>query len=251
MNRLALTVLLGVCAIGAQADVAFDRADNDPYPVTGFMPGDNGGAGFQPWVELEEGTPGSMFLAADIDSGTYAWGLSGTYALGRGLSSPWSAGLWTLLAVHDPDNTDFSGFSLRDNTDPGTGFGDHELLRFGLNPNEIGYDATGIYVSTNAGADYTFLDCGWVDGEGDVIEYGVSWNGAGQYTLVVSNRDEGVRSTFVGDMRAGSVAMLGTAVFGATADEGLTFDRMQVIPEPATLVLLALGAVALSARRQT
>ncbi|MBN2562795.1 MAG: hypothetical protein JXQ75_17870 [Phycisphaerae bacterium] len=230
--------------------IAADNADNDPYPVSGFLPGDNGGYGFEPWVVLESGSPGSMFTATAIDDGTYSWGLSGTYALGRGLSNSMTSGTWRFLALHDPDNTAFSGFNLRSSTNIGSGFGSFDLLRFGMDPSQPGYDGSGIYVSTNAGTSYEFLDCGWVDGEGDTLEYIVAWDGGGSYSLTVSNLGEGVVGNFSGSMSAGSVAMLGTAVFGATANESVTLDDYHVIPEPAAAVLVLMGAALVGAVRR-
>ena len=244
MRRLAYlffgTVLL--CQPAVADIVAADNADNDPYPATGFLPGDNGGTGFLAWVELEVGNPGSMHTTAAIDNGSYSWALDGSYALGRGLSNSLSTGTWRLLAVHDPDNTDFSGFNLRASTNTTGGFSQSELIRFGMDPSQPGYDGSGIYVSTNAGLSYLFLDCGWSDGEGDTIEYRISWTGTGSFSLLVSNRNEGVVTNFSGLMPAGTVAMLGVAVFGSSLDEGITFDDYQVenvIPEPATGLLLA------------
>ncbi len=236
-GRLLLALFLLGNASLCFAEIVADNADNDPYPEH-FNPGDNGGTGFTPWVTLEGGTPGSMYTAAAIDGGSYSWGMSGTYALGRGFSITLDSGLWSMLAVHDTDNTAFSGFNLRSSTDIGGGFGDFELLRFGMDP----ADNTGIFVSTNSGANYDFIDCGWVDGGGDTIEYAVSWNSGGTYSLAVSNLSEsGVATFFSGDMTTGSVAMVGAAVLGATANESLTFDEYNVIPEPATTVLLLMG----------
>jgi hypothetical protein len=74
------------------------------------------------------GEPISGFVASDADAN--AWGLGGTYGVGRGLSSPLSAGTWQVTAVHDPDNSGFSGFNLKTSTQ--AGFDADEVFRFGL-----------------------------------------------------------------------------------------------------------------------
>lgn len=250
-GRVALLLCLMASSLAHAGIVASDHADNDPYPVTGFLPGDNGGFGFDEWVELETGNPGAMYTTASIDSGSYSWGLGGTYALGRGLSNNLAVGSWNFLAVHDSDNTDFSGFNLKSSASIGS-FASDELFRVGMDPSQFGYDGTGVYVSTNAGTSYLFLDCGWVDGEGDTIEYTIGWNTvAGTYSLSVSNQTEGVSINFLGNMpTASSIAMLGTGVFGASLDEGMVFDNYGVVPEPHVLGVLVFGALAMGFLRK-
>jgi len=70
----------------------------------------------------------------------------------------------------------------------------------------------------------------------------VDWDSADFYSLSISNLTEKVVASFSGSMSTGSVSMLGAAVFGAGTDETLVFDEYQVIPEPATALLLLLGA---------
>ena len=224
---------------------AADNADNDPYPVTRFQLGDNGGSGFLPWVRLESDTlVGSRYLAsAIVPLHNGAWGLDGTYGVGRGLASALPVGTWRVTAVHGLNNTGFSGFNLKTSTQ--AGFGADELLRFGLN----GSGGTGIYVSTDCGVNYTFLDCGWFNGSGDTLEYNVGWDASGNYSLSVNDLTEGIPASFTGTMAHGEVAMLGAVVYGATLSEGLSFDAFEVVavPEPATVlpllvvIVLAMG----------
>jgi len=250
---LALAASLGWRTTPACAALfAADKAGNDPYPYSHFQLGDNGGSGFLPWVKLESDTlVGSRYLTDGIlDGHSYAWGLGGTYGMGRGLASALPAGTWQVTAVHDPNNSGFSGFNLKTSTQ--AGFGTDELLRFGFK----GSGGTGIYVSTDRGADYTFLDCGWINGGGDKIEYNVGWDGSGNYSLSVNNLTETISTRFTGTMAPGQVAMLGAVVFGNTLDEHLTFDAFKVVavPEPATvipLLLVIVLAVWLEHRRQT
>lgn len=242
-----LVLLLGGASSALATFVAADTADNDPYPVSGFFPGDNGGFGFNPWVKLAAGTPGAMYTTAALDEGSYAWGINGTYALGRELSTHLSVGSWTFLAVHDPDNTSFSGFNLKTSPSGGS-FAADELFRVGVDSSQVG----GLSISTNAGADYLFLDCGWVDGAGDTIEYTIGWNtDDGIYSLSVSNQTEEVSATFNGTILAGSsVAMLGAGLFGADNSESLTFGNYGVVPEPGSLCLLFFGVLVMSCLRR-
>ncbi len=252
---LAVFLAVGLVPGVSSADLlGYDNADFDPYPL-GWNPGDNGGTGFVAWVALETGTPGSMYVDGinELD-GSYSWGESGTYALGRGLTNSLSDGRWSFLARHDSDNTGFSGFNLRSSTSVGSGFGDSELLRFGLDPDLPGYDNTGVYVSTNGGADYMFLGLGGLDIRNAVLQYTVEWHSAGTFTLTVSNVTDGGSASFTSNMPSGSsVAMLGMALYGATSDETLTFDAFSVaLPEPSTAAVMLLGGLLcfVSARRK-
>ena len=204
---------------------AQDNAGNDPYPVSQFQIGDNGGWNFEPWMKLESDTfIGTRYLGASIGDSLYSWGLGGTYGVGRALPGTAHKGLWQIRMVHDPDNTGFSGFNLK--TAGLAGFDVSELIRVGLAPDEVGFDGTGVYVSTDGGDQYTFLDCGWVDGRGDVILYQLFYDEAGGYTLTVNNLDEEVTSQFSGQLPSSAVLMLGVAVFGATLDESVAFDSL-------------------------
>jgi hypothetical protein len=225
---------------------ATDQADNDPYPVTHFQLGDNGGYGFMAWVQLQGGAPGSRFLGtALLPLHVNSWGLSGTYAVGRGLASAVPVGAWHLVAVHDPNNSGFSGFNLKTSTQ--AGFGADELLRFGLN----GSGGTGIYVSTDRGVSYTFLDCGWLNASGDTLEYTVGWDALGNYSLAANNLTEAKAASFTGSMAPGEVSMLGAAVYGATLNDRLSFDTFEItaIPEPTTALPLLVVVLALCLER--
>jgi len=224
--------------------IAFDRADNDPYPL-GFETGQNGGYGFTGWKKLTDNTEvGSMYRANDpLDPDleySYSWGMSGSFALGRGLATSQNTFVWTFLARHNSDS-DFSGFNLKTSTN--TGFATDEVLRFGL---DLSDQQTGFYVSTNLGTDYTFQDCGWLDATGDVLLYSVTWN-SGVFAVNVQNLDENEQgSTFSGTLAAvDDIAMFGASLHGNTLDESLHFDRFSVVPEPSIALLLGVGILTL------
>ena len=231
LMALMLTAGLGWLATpGFAALVAADQADNDPYPASHFQPGDNGGTNFMAWVELELGGTytGSRYMKQPgiLPSADYAWWLGGKYAMGRGLTNALLAGTWHLVAVHNPDfyqyNNYFSGFNLKSSTQ--LAFGDGELLRVIFDKRA----STGISVSINGGSSYTFLNCGWADGDGDTNEYDVGWDGFGNYTLAVTNLTEGKAASFRGTMASGAVAMLGVVTTGANNSKGIAFDGFEV-----------------------
>ena len=233
-SLVAIAVAVGFAGIAPAslaAVIAADTADNDPYPITNWQVGDNGGYGFQPWSALERGTPGSRYVTGWILQGhRHAWGFSGTYAFGRGLGSQLNAGTLRMVALHGPESGSFSGFNLKGSTQPGLAAG--ELLRFGIDPGIPNYDSGIIHVSTNSGTNYLALDCGWPVGLGDAIEYSVTWSAAGAWWLGVSNLSARVSTRFAGTMSSGSVAMLGATSSGATLSEGFTFDRLVLESEP-------------------
>jgi hypothetical protein len=246
-----LATLLNLAEPARAVAGAWDDADIEPYPTAGFRPALNGGSGFDPWSELESGALYTTFLGPPIDAGLRSWGLSGTYAMGRGVLSPVAAAVWSLVAVHEvvnPTHHGFSGFNLKSSTQ--AGFDTDELLRFGILPSHLNYTDTGICVSTDRGLHYEFLDCGWTRTAGASIEYSVRWDGLGHYALTAKNLAEDKLASFVGAMPAGAVAMLGSAVYGASLDERLLFNHYTVIPEPPWgLLSLAAFAVALASWR--
>lgn len=225
--------------------VALDDADNDPYPASQFQIGDNGGVNFEPWAKLESDTLfGSRFLAATIGNSLYSWGLSGTYGVGRALPGIAHHGLWAVWMVHDPDNTGFSGFNLKTAALPG--FGASEIIRVGMAADQLGFNDSGVYFSMDGGASYSFLDCGWVDGRGDVIIYQIVWNETGTYDLTVENVDEGITTVFEGTLPTSSVVMMGMAVFGNTLDESVQFDGLAFFTDPVLTIRRAEAEVIIS-----
>jgi hypothetical protein len=249
MNRKLLMVGSAALALAMPAArseiIALDNADNEPYASENtFQDGQNGGTGFRPWVNLEVGTPGTMYLATPSlrDEGLDSWGLSGTYAVGRGLTEAVAAGSWSFLASHGTNIGGFCGFSLRTTTNTGS-FAESEILRFGVNYGEEA-DNTRIYYSTNAGGTYGALDMGGDSVFGAVLEYSITWSTlTGAYTLGVRNLDAYGEAS--GALASGAaVAMLGAGIFEATVDERLVFDDYAVdaIPEPSSIALILLGA---------
>jgi hypothetical protein len=229
--------------------IAFDRADNDPYPL-GFETGQNGGYGYTGWQQLgDEIEVGSMYTANDpLDPDpeySYSWGMSGNFALGRGLAAPTNTFTWTFLARHNSDSA-FSGFNLKTSTN--TGFATDEVLRFGL---DLGSQQTGFYVSTNQGTSYTFKDCGWLDATGDGLLYSVTWS-SGDYSITVQNLDESDQAGTFSETAGvvGNIAMFGAGVDGNTLDETLLFDRFAVVPEPGAALLFGTGLLLLCAIRR-
>lgn len=211
--------------------LAKDNAGNDPYPTTKFQSADNGGMNFEPWQKLEGSLiNGSRFLGGSIGDSTNSWGLSGTYAVGRGLPGTAHHGLWQIRMVHDPDNTDFSGFNLK--SAAVSGFGETEIIRMGMTTQPIASIGKGISISTDGGTNYTFHDCGWEDGRGDSVLYQFYWDESGSYTLTVVNSTEGITSQFTGTMLSSAVTLMGVGVLGASATETIQFDSLSFQTDP-------------------
>ena len=211
--------------------VATDNAGNDPYPTTQFQSADNGGVNFEPWMKLEgSSVTGSRFLGGSIGDSIHSWGMTGTYAVGRSLPGTTHHGLWQIRMVHDPDNTDFSGFNLK--SAAVSGFGETEIIRVGMTAQPIASIGKGISVSTDGGQTYTFLDCGWDDGRGDSVIYQFYYDESGEYTLTVINVSEGITSQFTGTMPASAVTMMGVGVFGASAAQSIQFDSLSFQTAP-------------------
>ncbi len=262
---LVLSVLLPTTPCRSEI-LAWDDANEDnPYATDeSFNYGQNGGAGFTDWVLLDTGsTHGQHYLVEPgLDSDVF-WGMQGTHAMGRGLQTALPTGSWTFRAIHNvdnPANSGFSGFTLKPVNsphnsplhDPDLPLAD-ELLRFGFNRQNESDEGHGIMVSTDGGVTYAYHDCGWSDdGDEDLLEYTVSWDGLGHYALRVNNLTEGVMSlTFRGAMTAGPVAMFGFAIYGGTYQETIAFDSLTVVPEPtATLAALLLVPAAAFVRRR-
>jgi len=177
-----------------------------------------------------------------------SWAMNGTIAMGRSLLNAMPVGTWTFLAAHyfvpGSQVEGFSGFSLK--TLGGDNFADGELLRFGYVYNLTG---AGLYVSDNSGERYFPEECTYYSG--DTLLYSITWHGNGTYTLSVENKSTVHNWSYStqGTMGLGSVAMLGTAIYGGTG-ESLVFDAYKVVPEPAAaLPLFALATLATVLRR--
>lgn len=227
------------------AITATDNADNDPYPTSHFQSGDNGGFNFEPWMKLEGSvSSGAKFLAGSIGGSSRSWAMSGTYAVGRSLPGIAHHGLWQIRMVHDPDNTEFSGFNLKSAGLPG--FDETEIIRVGMALEPIASIGKGISVSTDGGQTYTFMDCGWEDGRGDNIIYQFCWDESGGYTLVVLNTTEGITSQFTGIMPSSAVTMIGVGVFGVSSIESIQFDNLSFQTEPALTMRYAENKITLS-----
>ncbi|HOX03189.1 MAG TPA: hypothetical protein P5555_13050 [Candidatus Paceibacterota bacterium] len=239
----------------------WDNADEDLYRTAEQFDGLNGGDGFEAWLMLNPGPTaagGSYFVQQASHpeqplDGDYSWGMNGTYAVGRGLVSPVSAGTWTFLAAHNlynEANSGFSGFNLKSEKSLRNGpFDQFELLRFGYSISTSPYQK-GIGYSTDGGANYEYV--GGEDWSGDTLQYSVSWDGLGKYTLSVENQSDANKGRlFVTVTTAGgSVAMLGAAIYGKDLNaESLTFDAYMVPEPPAAMFVLAFTALAVALQR--
>jgi len=89
-----------------------------------------------------------------------------------------------------------------------------------------GFNDGGVYVSTDGGANYAYLDCGWVNGRDDQILYQLWWQEDGEYSLTIINTNEGITSQFTGTLPTSAVNTLGVAVMGNSSSETIQFDQL-------------------------
>jgi hypothetical protein len=199
--------------------------------IAGDKAGGDATLSYEPWMRLE-GEPfgGSSQLSGATGDGTRVWELSGMQAVGRGLPGIAHHGLWSIRMVHDRGLTGFSGFNLK--SAARSGFEAAEVIRVGLLGSPESSEIKGVSVSTDGGKTYAFLDCGWIDGRGDVLTYQLWWEESGDFTLTVANADEGTMSRFEGRLATSAITMLAVGLFGAPS-ETLHFNdlRFQTAPE--------------------
>ncbi|MCP5526297.1 MAG: hypothetical protein H7A47_05760 [Verrucomicrobiales bacterium] len=224
---------------------AADEAGNPPYPESGFQPGDNGGANFGPWVDLGNGeAEWSTELGGSIGGSDRSWVLRGSGAMGRSLPGTTHHGLWQLRMVHDRRSQSFSGFNLKSAASPG--FAATEVIRIGMAGQPVPSAEKGIFISTDGGDHYTFLDCDWSDGWGDTILYGLSWDERGRFVLTVNNLNEALTSRFEGMLPTSAISTLGVGLSGSSSTEELRFDTLTFQTDPAVHVERAGDVLVLS-----
>jgi hypothetical protein len=200
-----------------------------------------GTSGFGNWTEYNTGGGGRFMETggAQVGSGR-SWGLfanSGTnnnYALGRPLNDSAAVGSATIVARHNVDNSRaFSGFNLKFSNNSSTGgFGQDELLSFGLTP------STGNGSVFVGGSSSTSLSIsGVTELRGATVTYTVSWNTIlGTYSL---NAAVGANSAGIsGSLKSSGnpLRAIGAGNFNWNNNQNLIFNDLTVtIPEPAQL----------------
>jgi hypothetical protein len=239
-----LVIAALTCAASVWATViASDDADNSAYD-SGWNLTDSGGFGFGNWFEIATGGGGRFIATApfQVVDGNRSWGLfasdTGNYAIGRPLLSALTSGSFSALARHNVNNeVGFTGITVYDTTNT-------ELVRFGLNP----FDSQSIYVQfgSNTGS----IPLG-TELRGQRLRYALAWDASGAFTLTVARLDGPESGSFTGNWGAlTAVAAFGFNNFNSGSFQDFIFDKLEVVPEPASLMVLGIGLAGLMGLRR-
>jgi hypothetical protein len=240
MVKKIAVVVLGLVAVssGVQAaSNADDRASNLPYN-DGWQNGDNGGAGFQPWVLTSSGAGGRFIGQTGVNQNPSFGVFSGGNGIGdsstadRNFTGALSAGQTFSLqlgitGVYDgggsPGNAGFVGLTLLS--------GSNNVFTF---------------VFIGGGTEWQLNDGGSNFGSGipfaanTPINFAFTYNGGNNYSISIQ---EGT-SSFVGNnftANSNLTNITGFRIFSERqgANENIGFNNLAVVPEPSSLALLA------------
>jgi hypothetical protein len=165
--------------------------------------------------------------------------------MSRPLVTPIASGEFDILTRFDvADSPGASLVNLRSGNNT-TGFGAGELLSFGIaNGNQLGYtDGSGFHALPSGEA------------RGSVWSWDVLFNaGSGAYSLSVTNLGGGFASVVTGNFESGGTSVGSFAVLNTSTgnSQNVIFDQptFTLIPEPGSVALTVVGAVAFLHRRR-
>lgn len=225
--------------------VAADDAESSVYSGT-WNTGDNGGFGFLPWFSNSDinmfPATGAWSLAG-VRSFDYYGGGDSTQILYRPLATAISSGSLSLtVRFNTGGGSGFAGFALQSGT--GGVYGASRLLRFGVDLSTLtrlvavgdisqqlplSFDANLYTLDLNLAFDTT------VD----------------SYTLSAAVHGGSALGSISGNLRDTGLPMSHFGVFNQDgSNDRLTFDSIEVVPEPSTAFLL-LSGVTLCLRRRS
>ena len=249
------SVILTFFLIGLTFTVALaanDNADNANY-ADGWNdntnpPADNGGSGFQAWINLENTGNGGKFITDTrqvdgMDSFAITPGnlANAGVAEGRELAMPITAGTYDVIARFDIDNaTAFSGFNLKSASGSQFGSDGLELIAFGLVP-ASGNNAIAVFGDTNS-----TIDLGH-DLRGNIIQFSLVFDTtqSSSFTLTATDLTNPATGSTSGTLKfAGNpVTVLGFGRFNTGTDQTLVFDNIHIetVPEPSSWAFICIG----------
>lgn len=209
----------------------------------------NHGTGFDAWRQMGSADLPSRSVDDAKGFSIYAQSDVGVEAIGRSFAdgTALESGTFSVQAVHDSADA-FSGFAIY-------GAGDSEILRWGVTKDEKaegGY-ATGFWYFRNGQA--TLIRT--IDASAPIAaDYSVSWSllssGMSVDLSIASDSYNGITHLTLDNSSA--VTAIAALVAGSDPGDTLHFDNLEVtgraVPEPTTLALLLLGALALRPRRR-
>ena len=231
--------------------VAFTASDEAKNYGGEWNIGDNHGSGFAPWRKSDSADLPSRSVNATDGFAIYAQSGVGVEAVARSFADgiALESGTFKVSATHDSAEN-FSGFALYS-------AGDTEILRWGLSTEENteagGGFATGFWYFRNG---QSTLIHAIGTGAPVAADYSISWEllSSGMF-VKLSIASE----SYTGDLdltldSSSAVTAIAALVAGSDPGDTLHFDNLSVsgraVPEPSTLALLLLGALALRPRRR-
>lgn len=242
LKGVVATAIMLSMALAWASFSASDDADDPAYNL-GWNLTSNGGTGFGNWYEISAGGGGRFIATAPFQvlDGNRSWGLfssNGNYAIGRPLTTTLSAGQLTVLARHNVNNqVGFTGITVYD--------GSVEKLRFGLDPSS-GNQAVYYAFGSNSGS----INLG-IELRGKRLRYFLGWDSLGNFQLAVNHLDGPETGSATGNWgSSASVSAFGFNNYNSGDFQDFIFDKIEVIPEPASLVAFGAGLAGLLGLRR-
>jgi len=246
MKKLMISIVaLLVAASAGAALIASDNASDSAYdPADNWTTGDNGGTGFEAWTLNSEGNNSGHFIGdstslstpgADINVSSESFGMYGHTGeesdATRDFTGALSVGQIFSIALAVNWRNGAKGIDLQDSSN-GT------LFNFNVTGDD--YKVDGISIGNS-----------WSDNAEFLLEFAQTSAGAGTWTITrsgdVSDLDSG---TYTGV--ADGFKLYNADAAGSNAESNLYVNSMQVVPEPAIVGMLGLGALlTLLIRRMT